>query len=150
MTCGVYLITCTATGDQYVGRSANLEARWKGHQKSLTIGRHQNANMQALANKYGAESFTFKVLDNNEEEEYTWIRKLQPTLNGVGTERARAKLIELRRVARVLRETEPEFRRQQAITSAIEGAIAALEKHEEFITPRQRQQLRRIAGGDGL
>jgi hypothetical protein len=53
-------------------------------------------------------------------------------------------------VARVLRETEPEFRRQQAIATAIEGAIAALEKHEEYITPRQKQQLRQIVGEGGL
>jgi hypothetical protein len=153
MTEGIYLITCTATGDQYVGRSADLETRWKVHQKSLVRRKHQNSNIQALADKYGAESFTFEILEVCEscwDNEYKWMERLQPTLNGTGTKKSKVKRAELLRRLRALRETEPEFRRQQAIVAAIEGAIATLEKHEDFITPRQRQQLQQIAGEDEL
>ncbi|MBE9157879.1 GIY-YIG nuclease family protein [Nodosilinea sp. LEGE 06152] len=153
MTEGVYLITCTATGDQYVGWSAKLAVRWEKHRKDLVARRHHNSDMQSLADEYGIESFTFEVLETsgpNSIGEYAWIAKLQPTLNGTGTKRSRAKHTERMRVIWALRKTEPEFRRQQAIAAAIEGAIAALEKHEDFITPRQRRQLRQIAGEDEL
>jgi hypothetical protein len=136
-----------------VGRSADLETRWKVHQKSLVRRKHQNSNIQALADKYGAESFTFEILEVCEscwDNEYKWMERLQPTLNGTGTKKSKVKRAELLRRLRALRETEPEFRRQQAIVAAIEGAIATLEKHEDFITPRQRQQLQQIAGEDEL
>jgi hypothetical protein len=144
MTEGIYLITCTATGDQYVGRSADLETRWKVHQKSLVRRKHQNSNIQALADKYGAESFTFEILEVCEscwDNEYKWMERLQPTLNGTGTKKSKVKRAELLRRLRALRETEPEFRRQQAIVAAIEGAIAVLEQRVDFLGDGHRQRL---------
>ena len=144
MTCGIYLITCAATGDQYVGRSADLETRWKVHQGSLALKKHQNSNIQALADKYGAESFTFEILEVCEScwaNEYKWIERLQPTLNGTGTKRARVKRMELVRSNRAFRKAEPEFRRQQEMTNAIEGAIAVLEQRVDFLGDGHRQRL---------
>lgn len=100
MTHGVYLITCTATGDQYVGRSTDLDNRWYGHQCQLRKGTHGNLAMQELADKYSVESFTFEVLATHdafrfnfesENGEREWIRKLQPSLNRTTTEKMRAK-----------------------------------------------------------
>ena len=98
MTCGVYLITHVPTGKRYVGSSTKMEYRWEQHQKAPTKSYHDNPRIQALADEYGVESFTFEVLETMENERPTpynherwWIRELQPELNLSDTLEATAK-----------------------------------------------------------
>ncbi|MEA5447971.1 GIY-YIG nuclease family protein [Leptolyngbya sp. CCNP1308] len=163
MTCGVYLITCTATGDQYVGRSVQLEVRLRGHKLQLIKGTHPIPAMQELANKHGVESFTFEILAAYDTDfrlashEREWIKRLQPQLNRTGTEKVRAKRqaewtpekkakhSELMRVARVIRKAEPELQRQQQMAKAIEGAIAVLEQRVDFLGDGHRKRLEALS-----
>jgi len=99
MTAGIYLITHTVTGDRYVGRSHTIERRWKSHIAQLQKRKHHSKAMQALADEYGINSFSFEILEVCEplpgrrfddvlsDTEQKWIEQLGPELNIKGTER---------------------------------------------------------------
>ncbi|NCB40871.1 MAG: hypothetical protein EOM80_19120 [Erysipelotrichia bacterium] len=82
-TCGLYLITCTSdTGrcSYYVGQSAWIEKRLGQHRSALRGNRHHNDHMQRAWNKYGADSFSFSILEEcqveklNERENW-WLSR---------------------------------------------------------------------------
>ena len=94
MTYGVYLIRNTATDDFYIGKSKNIEARWKGHASQLIKGCHPNTQMQADWNQCSGASFHLEILEVVEvselhrtlaAREVYWIHKLSPTYNGKRT-----------------------------------------------------------------
>lgn len=60
--CGVYTITNTANGKQYVGQSLDILQRWRQHRHRLDEGTHLNAHLQAAWNLHGADTFLFQVL----------------------------------------------------------------------------------------
>ncbi len=64
MSCGVYAITNTKTGQQYVGSSVSIEARIKKHFSELRRGIHYNQKLQRAFDKYGPLSFETEVLGN--------------------------------------------------------------------------------------
>lgn len=77
-TSGIYKITNTITGKIYVGQSSTLDSRWWKHQWFLNNGSHHNRHLQASWNKYGAEAFTFEIIEECapnllDEKEAYWI-----------------------------------------------------------------------------
>ena len=114
MTAGIYLITCTANNDRYVGSAKNLLSRRREHWCNLRLKRHHNTHMQNVWNKYGSDTFVFEVIEKVvdralliEREQY-WIDTLRPELNKakkaesgflglVHTEATRARLSEIQR-----------------------------------------------------
>lgn len=62
MSTGIYSITNTLNGMQYIGSAVNMPRRWAGHVGTLDAHTHRNAKLQNAWNKYGADKFTFKVL----------------------------------------------------------------------------------------
>lgn len=78
---GIYCITNTITGKQYVGRSLDLADRQVTHFSHLRVGRHYNQYLQASFNKHGETAFTFTVLeecpiDISATREQYWIDAL--------------------------------------------------------------------------
>lgn len=80
---GVYKITCTATGKAYIGSTTDLRKRKYWHWGDLRQGRHHNRYLQNAWNKYGAECFTFEVLETvmfaeylHEREQY-WLDRFK-------------------------------------------------------------------------
>ena len=59
---GVYAITCTANGRQYIGSTRRFQARWARHQHELRQGRHKNLALQADYEQYGPTAFRFEPL----------------------------------------------------------------------------------------
>lgn len=79
---GVYAIRCN--NRVYVGStSMTFSKRFMHHRSMLNVGKHKNPIMQRAYDKYGEESFTFEVLDDNcdniHECEQFWIDKLNST-----------------------------------------------------------------------
>ena len=60
---GIYLIKNTITGKVYIGKSKDVQVRWRGHKLDLRRGKHCNAYLQNSWNKYGESAFTFSVLE---------------------------------------------------------------------------------------
>lgn len=77
---GIYCITNTKDSKVYVGRSINIDSRWKQHKSLLKRGKNTQF-LQHSWNKHGEESFVFTVLEycNPGEcpaKEAEWIAKL--------------------------------------------------------------------------
>lgn len=60
---GIYAITNTANGKQYIGSAVHIAARWRLHRHKLRINEHHSPRMQNAWNKYGEEAFDFSVLE---------------------------------------------------------------------------------------
>lgn len=83
---GVYIIKNIITNDTYVGSSSNYKSRWRQHRSELRLNKHKNSLLQEAWNKYGEESFEFKLLtlappDLLEQIEQQLIDSLNPAYN---------------------------------------------------------------------
>lgn len=65
---GIYLITNIETNKQYVGKSKDIERRWKQHMNNLNCNEHHNKELQEDWIKYGQDKFTFKILESCSEK----------------------------------------------------------------------------------
>lgn len=61
-TAGVYRITCTDNGKQYIGSTKDLARRWNAHKADLQYGRHHSPELQRDYNGYGPQAFVFEVV----------------------------------------------------------------------------------------
>ena len=68
MTCGIYVIKNVEDGKLYVGKSINIEKRWKEHVRSLIAGNHRNNYLQHVYNLLGLEIFEHKIIEECEKE----------------------------------------------------------------------------------
>lgn len=59
---GIYEIVNLENGKRYVGSSVNLKSRRREHFSSLCRGNHRNPHLQHAWDKYGEESFEFRVV----------------------------------------------------------------------------------------
>ena len=66
---GIYKITNTKNSKVYIGKSTNIERRWKEHiRHSKDECTKEKSPIHKAINKYGADSFVFQVLEECEEE----------------------------------------------------------------------------------
>ena len=65
MSCGIYIITNTITGKQYVGQSINIEKRIKQHRYRTSKG---NSYIDNTIQKHGWDNFTWNILYECEPE----------------------------------------------------------------------------------
>ena len=82
---GVYAITHRVSGKSYVGGAyKSFGLRFWIHRRDLRAGRHGNQHLQNAWNKYGASSFSFRILERcspescKDREQY-WIIQLDAT-----------------------------------------------------------------------
>lgn len=68
MTIGIYEIRNTVDNKVYVGKSRNVEARFKNHVYSLNKGKHCNRHLQNAFMKYGIENFRFSIIEQFESD----------------------------------------------------------------------------------
>lgn len=66
---GIYTITNIKNNKIYVGRSVDINTRWKLHQKQLLKNRHENILLQRAFNKYGKEYFIYQIIELVDKEE---------------------------------------------------------------------------------
>ena len=78
----IYEIVNKVNGKAYVGQTImEPTKRWQFHRWSLNVKRHVNSKLQNAWNKYGQDSFEFRVIDSAEdmkklnELETKWIRR---------------------------------------------------------------------------
>jgi len=63
-TSGIYVIVNTKNGKVYVGKGADIHARWSKHKRLLKANKHYNIHLQRAWNKYGAKVFRFQTLEH--------------------------------------------------------------------------------------
>lgn len=61
--CGIYCIENTITHKKYIGLSSYINKRWREHLWMLENNQHDNSYLQRAWNKYGADAFTFTILE---------------------------------------------------------------------------------------
>jgi hypothetical protein len=79
---GIYLIENRENGYKYVGRSIDIENRWKQHIYSAE--REDGFVLHKAIKKYGIEKFNFSILEKTDllyESECYWYKKLKPEYN---------------------------------------------------------------------
>lgn len=59
---GIYQITNKINNKVYIGRSSDIDRRWKEHIRQLNKGIHNNQGLQSDWNTYGESNFTFEVV----------------------------------------------------------------------------------------
>ncbi len=72
---GVYAIHCAATDEQWVGSAPDLSTIWTRRTFALRQGVETNQGLQSAWNAQGAESFTFKILEEIDLDELTYGRE---------------------------------------------------------------------------
>ncbi len=87
MTRGIYAITCTATGEQYVGKALHIYRRWSQHADLLTNGQHPSPGFTRAWAEYGPAGFSWQILQVVEKArdllriEQEYITRLRPVYN---------------------------------------------------------------------
>jgi len=81
MISGVYQIINQLNNKRYIGRSKNIESRFKKHKSQLKNDDHYNSHLQNAWNKYNENVFKFSILIKCREQilvycEQYWIDKL--------------------------------------------------------------------------
>ena len=65
----VYKIINIQNAKFYIGSSVVLAARWRKHTRDLRAGKHHCPHLQSAWNKYGEDSFVFRVVEVVEQPE---------------------------------------------------------------------------------
>lgn len=60
---GIYCIENTVNKKKYIGQSKHVKERWYKHKNELNNNMHYNDYLQNSWNKYGADNFSFYVLE---------------------------------------------------------------------------------------
>jgi hypothetical protein len=71
---GIYLVRCTRTGATWVGQCETLDTIQNRIWFTLRQGNNPNTSLQDAWRTFGAESFSFEVLEQLAEEEQSYIR----------------------------------------------------------------------------
>ncbi len=84
MKSGIYRILNTASGKCYIGQSVNVKRRLTKHRDMLEKGEHFNSHLQNAWNTYGAEQFSFEIVEHCPTEELDskevfWIKLYNST-----------------------------------------------------------------------
>lgn len=74
-TSGIYIITCVASNNSYVGSAVNLLRRRYQHLYNLRHNKHINNHLQRAYNLYGEAFFTFEILEHVEDRSNLIVRE---------------------------------------------------------------------------
>lgn len=87
MASGIYRIVNKQNGHQYIGRSSDIEFRWRNHVSDLRGNKHVNEHLQYAWNKYGNNVWEFEILEEGipdyalASKEHEYFEKLEPEYN---------------------------------------------------------------------
>ena len=85
---GIYKITNQINQKSYIGKSKNIEERWKQHLRPSSWQNEPNKPLYRAFKKYGIDNFTFSVIEiiddynKSDQQEQFWIKKFNTYQNG--------------------------------------------------------------------
>lgn len=65
---GIFAITCTETGETWIGQAKDLDAIWNRQRFSLQAGGHGHRGLQAAWKAHGEAAFLFEELERFDED----------------------------------------------------------------------------------
>ena len=71
---GVFAVRCSATGEAWVGKAADLDKIRNRVWFSLGHGSHMSRSLQAAWNAHGADAFSFEALEAIDPDEPSYVR----------------------------------------------------------------------------
>lgn len=82
MTKGIYKITNLINNKCYIGKSSNIEERWKYHKNNINNIKEYDKPLYRAFRKYGISNFSFDIIENilenynetSDERERYWIK----------------------------------------------------------------------------
>ena len=74
-TSGIYSITNITNGKVYIGSAVWTWRRWRQHRNFLRKNKHSNVHLQNSWNKYGEQSFKFKVIEEVSSEKLELVEQ---------------------------------------------------------------------------
>lgn len=72
---GIYLVRCSASGQQWVGSAADLRTIWNRLSFALRQGNQRPFSLQAAWRDHGAEAFIFDVVERVDAEKLVYGRE---------------------------------------------------------------------------
>jgi GIY-YIG catalytic domain. len=70
---GIYGIANVEEKKVYIGKSTDIDRRWKEHQNKLSKGTHHNKALQESYDIYGADAFQYKIIELVPESQYSFV-----------------------------------------------------------------------------
>lgn len=67
--CGIYMIKNSINNKIYIGKSVDINKRWRDHRIALCDNSHYNEYLQRAWNKYGSDSFEFSIIEECQADE---------------------------------------------------------------------------------
>lgn len=132
---GVYEIKSAINGHIYIGSSYDIKKRWNEHKLTLSKGTHHSIYLQRAWNKYGAENFTFTILELVEDKEerikaeqmfldtrcpeYNMCPKASSRL---GSKASPETIVKLKAIGANLSDEQRAWKRQNLLTKAVPAA----------------------------
>lgn len=71
---GIYAVRCTASGQAWIGATANLDSIQNRIWFTLRLGGSLNSDLQRAWNNHGGDSFGFDILERLEDDEAAYVR----------------------------------------------------------------------------
>jgi group I intron endonuclease len=78
---GIYKILNTIDNKSYYGSSKNIKKRWYDHKNQLRKNKHHNTILQRAWNKYGEDTFQFKIIEECDEKDLLLIEQKYLNIN---------------------------------------------------------------------
>lgn len=81
LKCGIYCLYWTNTKHYYIGKSGDIDQRFKSHLSNFRLDRHHNKMLTDIHNKFGEP--LIKILEECEYDQLTSveIKHLEPAIN---------------------------------------------------------------------
>ena len=68
---GVFALECVASGEVWIGSSANLAAQENAVRFTLKMGTHPNKGLEKAIKAHGPEAFGYRIVEAIEDEDLT-------------------------------------------------------------------------------
>jgi group I intron endonuclease len=107
---GIYCINNLYNNKRYIGKSINIEDRWKYHKKKLKKGKHNNSHLQKAWEIYGEKNFGFSIIQECSENNLNNLEKYWSTFYNTENPEFGYNIRETGRGARHSKETKEKMR----------------------------------------
>jgi hypothetical protein len=71
---GIYMVRCATSGEAWIGQSPTLDTVQNRIWFALRLGSSPHADLQKAWHEYGADNFTFEIVEQIDDEEAPYFK----------------------------------------------------------------------------